>query len=389
MGALLLATILPAKAELTYETGQTVDGASFVVVAGAFEAADDLDSFRETVRSHNVQIVGFNSPGGNVAKALELGRLIRAFGLDTFQIKRSECASACALAFMGGVRRMAEAGGIGVHRSSFANPDQIGSGDATAAVQDMTAEMIDFMIEMGVDPALLRLSHRYGSDDMRYLSRSEMAQYRVVTGDTTASAPIVKTTTPPAGSVDARFQIPDAISGRIRSSQKVVSLKLQPNTDAREVGSLANGTAVQIIGNSDRWYRVRAGDLGGFLPQGTVAVDQYESGSLDQRYIQVKSLSDFPTAEAYARSSPIPFAVHLSNNGMFAIARSSERRHDGKRRHDTDENRQQTGIAVSANGFHDVPPFPPLPFGASPCVCEHAPASNEQKHVLINQRLKG
>ena len=72
-------------------------------------------------------------------RPLELGRLIRAFGLDTVQIKQAECASACALAFMGGVRRIAEAGAIGVHKSSFANPDQIGSGDAVAAVQDITA----------------------------------------------------------------------------------------------------------------------------------------------------------------------------------------------------------------------------------------------------------
>jgi hypothetical protein len=87
-----------------------------------------------------------------------------------------------------------------------------------------------------------------------------------------------------------------------------------------QVGSLPNGTAIQIVGNMDRWYRVRAGGLTGFLPQGIVAVDQYESGPFDERYIQVKSLSDFDAAEAYARSSPIPLAVHLSNNSMFAIA---------------------------------------------------------------------
>jgi hypothetical protein len=290
IGTLLVATLLPARAALTYDTSQTIGGASFIVVAGAFEATDDLDRFRETVRAHHVRIVGFNSPGGNIAKALELGRLIRAFDLDTVQIKQAECASACALAFMGGVRRMADAGAIGVHKSSFANPDQIGSGDAIAAVQDMTAEMIDYMIEMGVDPALLRLSLRYGSNDMRYLSQSEMALYRVVTGDTVASAPRSETTMPPTGGVDARFQIPEAASGRIRSSQKVASLKQGPNTDAREVGILADGTTIQIIGNADRWYRVRAGDLSGFLPQGTVAVDQYESGSLDERYIQVGSL---------------------------------------------------------------------------------------------------
>ncbi len=320
IGTLMLATLIPARAALTYDTDQTADGTSIVVVAGEFEATDDLTRFREAVRSHHVRIVGFNSPGGDIAKAMELGRQIRAFGLHTVQIKRAECASACALAFMGGVRRMTEAGAIGVHRSPFANPDQIGSGDAVAAVQDVTAEMIDYMMELGVDPAILRLSLRYGSDDMRYLSRSEMAQYRVVTGDSVASTPRLETTAPPAESADARFHIPEAVSGRIRSGQMVVSVKQRPNPDATQVGRLANGTAVQVIGNTDRWYRVRAGGLSGFLPQGVVAVDQYEHGPFDQRYIQVKSLSDFAAAEAYARSSPIPLAVHLSNNGMFAIA---------------------------------------------------------------------
>ena len=76
----------------------------------------------------------------------------------------------------------------------------------------------------------------------------------------------------------------------------------------------------RLPANMDRWYKVRAGGLSGFLPQGVVAVDQYESGPFDERFIQVKSLSDFATAEAYARSSPIPLAVPISNNGMFAIA---------------------------------------------------------------------
>ncbi len=37
------------------------------------------------------------------------------------------------------------------------------------------------MTEMGIDPSLLQLSLRYEKDDMRYLSKSEMQQYRVTT----------------------------------------------------------------------------------------------------------------------------------------------------------------------------------------------------------------
>ena len=57
--------------------------------------------------------------------------------------------------------------------------------------------MIDYMIEMGVDPALLRLSLRYGSDDMRYLPKRD-GPYRVVTADTVVSAPRSNATVVPA-----------------------------------------------------------------------------------------------------------------------------------------------------------------------------------------------
>ncbi|MGO8557610.1 hypothetical protein ACC724_38290, partial [Rhizobium ruizarguesonis] len=40
-------------------------------------------------------VVGFDSPGGNVIKAIELCRLILSLGLYTLQVRQSECASAC------------------------------------------------------------------------------------------------------------------------------------------------------------------------------------------------------------------------------------------------------------------------------------------------------
>ncbi|RVG79139.1 hypothetical protein [Sinorhizobium meliloti] len=47
----------------------------------------------------------------------------------------------------------------------------------------MTAEIMTYLIEMDVDPKLLQLSLSVPSDDMRYLTASEMRSYRVISGD--------------------------------------------------------------------------------------------------------------------------------------------------------------------------------------------------------------
>ncbi|OWK22030.1 hypothetical protein AJ88_14130 [Mesorhizobium amorphae CCBAU 01583] len=139
-----------------------------------------MSTFEALARSNASVAVTFQSPGGNIQKAMDLGRLIRRLGLTTIQFRAVECSSACSLAFLGGVMRIAEAGSIGVHKSSFSDDIGLNTKDAVSGVQQMTADIITYMIEMGVDPALLQLSLQYDSDDIRYLSKSEMTKYRVV-----------------------------------------------------------------------------------------------------------------------------------------------------------------------------------------------------------------
>jgi hypothetical protein len=175
-------TASAAYAGLSYDAGTTTDGYRFIIVSGEFDPADNLSRFTELVRSHQVEIVIFHSSGGNPLKAMELGRLIRRLGLHTVQSRGAECASACALAFLGGTFRIAEPGSIGVHKSSFDDAEKIDTDDAVSAVQELTAEMMTYISEMGADPELLQLAYRYESNDIRYLSRSEMELYGVIPG---------------------------------------------------------------------------------------------------------------------------------------------------------------------------------------------------------------
>ncbi|TPM21772.1 hypothetical protein FJ958_25445 [Mesorhizobium sp. B2-3-5] len=335
--ALALLDSPAAHAGLQFDAGQTTGGLHFIVVSGDFAYEDDLSAFENLARTNGVSAVTFKSPGGNIHKAMELGRLIRKLGLNTAQFRAAECASACSLAFLGGVMRYADPGSIGVHKSSFQGDIHLSTQDAVSAVQQITADVITYMIDMGVDPALLQLSLQYDSNDIRYLSMSEMAKYRVVTSSPGGDRPAVATQVPsytppppqpepptvasqPPPSASPSLSIPDARSGRIGYPKGSAPLKALPEARSTNVAVLRNGMAVTIIGNAGRWYRVQVGNKIGYMHD---TWDQYDGGPFGRRHIQVKSFDNYAEAEAYVRSSSIPLSAYLANNGWFAITLDS------------------------------------------------------------------
>lgn len=330
--AVVALTLSPAHARLSYAPTETPDGHRFVLVSGEFALDDDLKEFTAVVRQLNPTFVTFDSPGGNITKAIELGRLIRSNGLNTIQLRDLDCSSACALAFLGGVMRFAAPGAIGVHKSSFSGEHALDIESAVSAVQHITAEIITYMIESGVDPALLQLALKYESSDIRYLSLSEMKEFGVVTdgipGPATAepAAPethapgIAALPSPPSRAGDS-LELPAARTGRVRHPRGVVTLKAAPATDAADIGAIRNGTRVSIAHSSNRWYRLEVveSNLAGYMHHTWVAVDQFVSGASDHRHIQIKSFEQLLHVQAYVRSTSLPVSVYLATNGWFAV----------------------------------------------------------------------
>ncbi|KQS78826.1 hypothetical protein ASG25_09325 [Rhizobium sp. Leaf384] len=173
----------PVRADITLHRVPIENAPTVILLKGTFTPSDDPQSLAREVAASGAKIVTFESGGGNVMTAIAYGRVIRALGLATVQFRTAECASACALAFSGGAVRQAEAGSIGVHQSSFAPDSALDRQAAVTAVQSMTAEIMTYLVEMGVDPRLLQLSLSIPSDDMRYLTLGEMRTYRVISGD--------------------------------------------------------------------------------------------------------------------------------------------------------------------------------------------------------------
>lgn len=204
----IVAAATSQVAALEYTPVSSPGEQPFLVVSGEFGVNEPLSGFSNAVASSGARVIVFNSPGGNVGTAIQLGRMIRAAGLDTLQVRQLQCASACSLAFLGGVRRVAETGSIGVHRASFDTSGGMSADEAVDQIQAGTAQVMAYMTEMGVDPKLMQVALSYDRSDMRYLSASEMADLRVT--NVAMSPPAVDTSqlpitpnTAPAPTVDA------------------------------------------------------------------------------------------------------------------------------------------------------------------------------------------
>jgi hypothetical protein len=153
--------------------------------------------------------VTLNSPGGDLDEGLDLGKLIRSYGLNTSVAKESdlsrfvpgECDSSCNFAYMGGVRRDAmgpeygmEIQGtmshFGVHRfqptDEPTNSPDTNDPNSLAPMekaQKASAELVDFLQEMGVDPGFLRFMA--GVRKVTFLPQSLLRQLRVIQVETT------------------------------------------------------------------------------------------------------------------------------------------------------------------------------------------------------------
>ncbi len=192
----------PRTGPMTFRAHQECSGSGcpyFVLAQGVITSTTPR-AFRQFLASEKYEpVVYFDSPGGSLTAALELGRLIRARGLDTYVggpyeafeglagparedtrtlARRGICFSACAYAFLGGVsREINEGGSYGVHQFySGGRP----LGDASTQVT-MTV-LASYLDEMG-DRRLLDFASLTPSDR---LSSIPLAAARRLLVDNTA-----------------------------------------------------------------------------------------------------------------------------------------------------------------------------------------------------------
>lgn len=131
-------------------------------------------------------IVLFNSPGGSLADALELGKTIRGLGFSTGiagfrngkMLQEGICASACAYAFAGGIHRYYSAGKTRLGLHQFYSQENVISNKTS---QEVSGSLVAFLQAMGVDALAFSISVQAGPDAMAWLSTEDAVRLRFAT----------------------------------------------------------------------------------------------------------------------------------------------------------------------------------------------------------------
>ena len=128
--ASILLVTTPAVAAVITVREQTPDRPSVVVVEGSLAAFDE-DQFAAKAASLSSAFVAFSSDGGSLLAGLRIGEAIRRKGFSTIVPDGRRCASACALAWLGGVERfIGTSGKISFHAAYDSASGESGVGNA-------------------------------------------------------------------------------------------------------------------------------------------------------------------------------------------------------------------------------------------------------------------
>ena len=152
---------------------------------------DDGDTFDLQVYISNLPkkpnvVVYLNSPGGNLREGMRLGRFFFDNKIETSVETKTACASACALAFLGGrdgatgkpQRTKASNSGLGFHSFTreFDKDKKYDADDLKTVVQQTQTQVFmiaDYLKAIGADMDILRLMLRAQANQMNFISNDE------------------------------------------------------------------------------------------------------------------------------------------------------------------------------------------------------------------------
>lgn len=151
---------------------------------------DDGDTFDLQVYISNLPkkptvVVYLNSPGGNLREGMRLGRFFFDNKMETAVETKTACASACALAFLGGRdgatgkphRTKAANSGLGFHSFSREFDNKSYSADDLKVVVQQTQTQVflvaDYLKAIGADLDIVRLMLKAQANQMNFISNDE------------------------------------------------------------------------------------------------------------------------------------------------------------------------------------------------------------------------
>lgn len=132
-------------------------------------------------RGSYVKTIVLQSPGGSVADALKMGRLIRQRSFATEVEAGKYCASSCPLVLAGGVDRRAGANAsIGVHQIASAGEDGLSGSAGMKNAQNISAACQKYLREMDVDLEVWVRAMETPREKLYYFKPAEMLALKLV-----------------------------------------------------------------------------------------------------------------------------------------------------------------------------------------------------------------
>lgn len=133
-------------------TFELVGGGKLMATGTITPGISDAFAAEIAKRGDYIKTVALNSPGGSVADALAMGRLIRERNFATEIEPGKYCASSCPLVFAGGVeRRAGDRATLGVHQVAAVGAASGLPRDEMNVAQNISAQCQRYLGDMGVN----------------------------------------------------------------------------------------------------------------------------------------------------------------------------------------------------------------------------------------------
>jgi hypothetical protein len=172
---LVIASLFAVKGAeaASIEVSRLDNGGSLVVLDGDLELGD-IEQFRNKVATLSKATVAFRSEGGSLLAGMRIGMLIRVRGFGTVVPDDAQCASACAVAWLGGNQRFMGVGSkVGFHAA------YVVKGKGTAESAPGNAVLGAYLYQLGLSEDAIVYITRAGPASMQWLSTEDASQHGI------------------------------------------------------------------------------------------------------------------------------------------------------------------------------------------------------------------
>lgn len=164
--AALTTTAVPARAA-TIDAHRLDNETMLIFISGEMVLGDEK-TFANVALPHDNAIVVFKSNGGNLRAGIEIGKAIRLKGFATYVSDGESCASACALAWLGGrSRAMSATSRVGFHAA------HVQTGETKVATSVGNALVGAYVSQLGLPERAVIYVTSAAPDEIKWLTFSD------------------------------------------------------------------------------------------------------------------------------------------------------------------------------------------------------------------------